>query len=83
MAQTQEAAEGNGQMTTTQEDMSKLQEQVKGLEVMQAGQSATIAGAQMTQAAAQAGTWSTMIAGGVGLVVGMFLGIAVIRTARR
>jgi hypothetical protein len=83
MANTKELAGGNGQMSATQEDMSKLQEQVKGLEVMQAGQSATIAGAQMTQAAAQAGTWSTMIAGGVGLVVGIFLGIAVIRTGRR
>ena len=83
MPQTQEAAGGNGQMTTTQEDMSKLQDEVKGLEVAQAAQTATLAGAQATQAAAHAGTWSTMIAGGVGLVVGMFLGIAVIRTARR
>jgi len=73
---------GNGQMSTTQEDLSKLQEEVKGLEVMQAGQTATIAGAQMTQAAAQAGTWSTMMAGGVGLVVGMFLGMGIIRAAR-
>jgi hypothetical protein len=69
-------------MSTTQEDLSKLQEEVKGLEVMQAGQTATIAGAQMTQAAAQAGTWSTMMAGGVGLVVGMFLGMGIIRAAR-
>jgi len=69
-------------MSTTQEDLSKLQEEVKGLEVMQAGQTATIAGAEMTQAAAQAGTWSTMMAGGVGLVVGMFLGMGIIRAAR-
>jgi hypothetical protein len=79
--------QGNGQkegpMGTTTEDMSKLQEQVKGLEVSQAGQAATIAGAQMTQAAAQARTWSTMAAGMGGFIVGIFLGIAISNSGRR
>jgi uncharacterized membrane protein YphA (DoxX/SURF4 family) len=69
-------------MSTTQEDVSKLQEEVKGLEVMQAGQTATIAGAQTAQAAAHAATWSTIVAGAVSLVVGIFLAIGIIRAAR-
>ena len=79
--------QGNGQkegpMATSTEDMTKLQEQVKGLEVSQAGQAATIAGAQLTQAAAQAGTWSTMAAGMGGFIVGIFLGIAIHNSGRR
>jgi hypothetical protein len=79
--------QGNGQkegsMSTTTEDLSKLQEQVKGLEVSQAGQAASLAGAQMTQAAAQAGTWSTMAAGMGGFVIGIFLGIAISNSGRR
>jgi hypothetical protein len=79
--------EGNGQkegpMATSTEEMTKLQEQVKGLEVSQAGQAATIAGAQMTQATAQAGTWSTMAAGMGGFIIGIFLGIAITRSGRR
>ena len=70
-------------MATSTEDMEKLQEQVKGLEVSQAGQAATIAGAQMTQAAAQAGTWSTMAAGMGAFIVGIFLGIAITSSRRR
>jgi hypothetical protein len=79
--------QGNGQkegtMSTSTEDLSKLQDEVKGLEVSQAGQAATIAGAQMTQAAAQAGTWSTMAAGMGGFVIGVFLGIAISNSGRR
>lgn len=82
-----ELSSGNGQkggaMSATTEDLQKMQDEVKGLEVMQAGQAATLAGAQATQAAAHAGTWSTMIAGAAGLVVGMFLGISIIRAAQR
>lgn len=59
----------------------------------QATQAATMAGAEATQtaiqagnaattAAAQAGTWSTMAAGWVGMVVGMFLGLAIANTRR-
>jgi len=79
----QDNGQKEGSMATSTEDMSKLQEQVKGLEVSQAGQAATIAGAQMTQAAAQAGTWSTMAAGMGGLIVGIFLGIAISNSHRR
>lgn len=64
-------------MSTSTEELSKLQEQVKGLEVSQAGQAASIAGAQATQAAAQVGLWSTMAAGAGMLIIGIFLGIAV------
>ena len=64
-------------MSTSTEDLQQLEEQVKGLEVSQAGQAATIAGAQTTQAAAHAGTWSTMAAGAGMLVVGIFLGLAI------
>ena len=44
-------------------------------------QTATDAGAHATQAATHAGTWSTMLAGAGGLVVGMFLALAL--TAKR
>jgi hypothetical protein len=70
-------------MSSTQDDMEKVQGKVHELEVAQATQAATLAGAQATQAAAHAGTWSTMLSGAVGLVVGMFLGIAILRAARR
>jgi hypothetical protein len=43
-------------------------------------QVATQAGAHATQAATHAGTWSTMLAGGAGLVVGMFLALALTAT---
>ena len=82
-----ERTSGNEQkgtgMSSSTEEMTKLQEEVKGLEVSQAGQAATLAGAQATQAAAHAGTWSTMIAGAGGLILGMFLGITIIKAARR
>jgi hypothetical protein len=45
-------------------------------------QTATQAGANATQAATHAGTWSTILAGGAGLVVGMFLALAVTATNR-
>ena len=70
-------------MATNEETISQLQDEVKGLEVSQAIQGATLAGAQATQAAAHAGTWSTMLAGAAGLVVGMFLAIAIGGTRRR
>jgi hypothetical protein len=66
-------------MSTNQDDMEKLRDEVKGLEASQAGQAAALAGAQMTQAAAQAGTWSTMAAGAGGLIIGIFLGMAIDR----
>jgi hypothetical protein len=69
-------------MSISTEEMTKLQDEIKGLEVGQATQAATLAGAQATQAAAHAGTWSTMLAGAAGLVVGMFLGISIIKSAQ-
>lgn len=54
-----------------------LTERVHSLEVAQATQAATQAGATATTAAAQAGTWGVVIAGSAGLVVGIFLGIAI------
>lgn len=52
-------------------------ERVHALEVAQATQAATQAGATTTTAAAHAGTWATMAAGSVALVVGVFLGLAI------
>ncbi|HET6790864.1 MAG TPA: hypothetical protein VFI35_04690 [Actinomycetota bacterium] len=70
-------------MATNEDTISQLQDEVKGLEVSQAVQGATLAGAQATQAAAHAGTWSTMLSGAVGLIVGMFLAIALGASRRR
>ena len=67
-----EAKNGTGSMDVEQ----KIQELKKTMEV----QAATEAGAHATQAATHAGTWSTMLAGGGGLIVGMFLALAL--TAR-
>jgi hypothetical protein len=39
-------------------------------------------GAQTTQAAAHAGTWSTMAAAAGGLIVGVFLALAFAATSR-
>lgn len=68
---------------------SELQELRKDFEVQaatqggaQATQAAAQAGQMSTMAATQAGTWSTMAAGWVGMVVGMFLGIALTATRR-
>jgi hypothetical protein len=70
-------------MATNEDTISQLQDEVKGLEVSQAVQGATLAGAQATQAAAHAGTWSTMLSGALGLIVGMFLAIALGASRRR
>ena len=50
----------------------EIQDLKKSMEVP----AATEAGAHATQAATHAGTWSTMLAGAGGLVVGMFLALA-------
>jgi hypothetical protein len=73
-------------------DTNALLERIHALEVAQATQAATQAGsvatlmatqtgATATNAAAQAGTWSTMAAGFAGLIVGMFLALALRRSA--
>ena len=64
-------------MGTSPED---LKQELEDLKTAQATQAATLAGAQTTQAAMQAGTWSTMAAGFAGLVVGLFLGIAIAKS---
>ncbi len=71
-------------------DNEKLLERIHTLEVAQATQSAAAAGMEATQGAAQAGnmatttamttgTMTTMAAGSIGLIVGIFLGIAIRR----
>ena len=63
---------GTGSMDVEQE----IQDLKKAIEV----QAATEAGAHATQAATHAGTWSTMLAGGGGVIVGMFLALALTAT---
>lgn len=60
----------------TKDVRQEIEELKKSMEV----QAATQAGAHATQAATHAGTWSTMLAGGAGLVVGMFLALALTAT---
>jgi len=54
-----------------------LKERIHALETAQATQTATTTGMQATQAAMQAGTWTTIGAGAASLIVGIFLGIAI------
>jgi hypothetical protein len=61
---------------TSNDVHQEIQDLKKAIEV----QAATEAGAHATQAATHAGTWSTMLAGGAGLVVGMFLALALTAT---
>lgn len=71
-------------------DNEKLLERVHALETAQATQTATTAGMEATQGAVQAGnmatttamttgTMTTMAAGGIGMIVGIFLGLALRR----
>ncbi len=71
-------------------DNEKLLERIHALETAQAGQTATTAGMEATQGAIQAGnmatttamttgTMTTMAAGSIGLIVGIFLGLAIRR----
>ena len=62
--------------TTSMDVEQEIQDLKKAMEV----QAATQAGAHATQAAAHAGTWVTMLAGGGGLVLGMFLALALTAT---
>ena len=63
----------------TKDVHQEIQDLKKSMEV----QAATEAGAHATQAAAHAGTWATMLAGAGGLVVGMFLAMALTATVRK
>ena len=69
-------------------DEKEIVERLHAVEVAQATGAATLAGAQATQAAAQAGTTATtaamnagnvgmMATGSVGLIAGIFLGLAI------
>ena len=68
-------------MTTTEFETtnSNLEQEVQKLRKDMEVQAATEAGANATQTATHAGTWSAMIAGAACLVVAMFLGFAVSR----
>ncbi|MDQ4145129.1 MAG: hypothetical protein M3198_15590 [Actinomycetota bacterium] len=76
-------------MPSTEELQQDLQDLRREHEVQaatqagaQATQAATQAGQASTMAATQAGTWSTMAAGWVGMVVGLFLGLAIANSRR-
>ena len=58
-----------------QQDM-ELKQELDELKIAQAGLTATQAGGMATMAAAQAGLMGSVIAGAVGLVVGIFIGLA-------
>lgn len=71
-------------------DTEKLLERVHALETAQANQAASTAGMEATQGAVQAGnmatttamttgTMTTMAAGSMGLLAGIFLGLAIRR----
>ncbi len=64
------------------QDQDKLTERVHSLEVAQATQAATQAGAAATTAAAQAGTAAAVIAGSAGFIAGLLLGILLTRAQR-
>ena len=64
-------------------DQEQLTERVHQLEVAQATQAAAQADAAATTAAAQEGTVGVLVAGGVGLIAGMFLGLAIAAATRR
>jgi ElaB/YqjD/DUF883 family membrane-anchored ribosome-binding protein len=74
-------------MSTTQTESRKdqmetkdVRQEIQDLKKSMEVQAATQAGANATQAATHAGTWSTMLAGATGLVVGMFLALALTAT---
>ncbi|MEJ7660349.1 MAG: hypothetical protein WKG07_12395 [Hymenobacter sp.] len=46
---------------------------------MEATNAAATVGMQAAQAAAQVGTWAVMAASGISLIVGMFLGITIVK----
>ncbi len=67
-------------MTESRNETKDVHQEIQDLKKAMEVQTATQAGANATQAATHAGTWSTMLAGGAGLVVGMFLAIALTAT---
>jgi hypothetical protein len=78
-----------GATMTTNELMDQVQDLKTSQAVMQAElmgaqstQAATEAGHAATNAAAAAGTWSTMLTGAVAFVVGIFLALAFVAVAK-
>ena len=72
-------------------DNQELLDRIHALETAQATQAASLAGAEATQTAAQAGNMATtaamqagnmatLVAGGVSLIAGIFLGLAMRRS---
>jgi hypothetical protein len=70
-----ESKSGANETTDVRQEIQDLR---KSIEV----QMATQAGANATQAATHAGTWSTMLAGSAGLIVGIFVALAFAATTR-
>ena len=66
--------------TESRNESKDVAQQIQDLEKAFEVQTATDAGAHATQAATHAGTWSTMVAGAGGLIVGMFLALALTAT---
>ena len=66
--------------TESRNESKDVHQEIQDLKKTVEVQAATEAGAHATQAATHAGTWSTMLAGGAGLVVGMFLALALTAT---
>jgi hypothetical protein len=66
--------------TESRNESKDVHQEIEDLKKTVEVQAATEAGAHATQAATHAGTWSTMLAGGAGLVVGMFLALALTAT---
>lgn len=63
----------------TQDVRREIEDIKKKIEV----EAATNAGAHATQAATHAGTWSTMLAGAGGLIVGIFIALAFRASGKR
>jgi hypothetical protein len=88
-AESRDKAPGNTEPAKEMDVREEIQELKHAMELQAATRPASTrprsrqtTGAHATQAATQAGTWSTMVAGGAGLVVGLFLGLAFVATSR-
>jgi hypothetical protein len=57
-----------------------LRKDVEQLKIAQATQVATTAGAQATMAATQAGLMSTIVVGSVSSIIGIFLGLTIVKS---
>ena len=69
-------AESKNKTPTNDPQPKDVHEEIQEVRKQMEVQAATQAGVNATQAATHAGTWSTMLAGAGGLVVGLFLAMA-------